>query len=174
MDINDKLILERDIKNLNLEFDSITDKVNRVKREQIDLLDLNKKEKERFETLQKDLTRVSQEIEEAKSEWSLKKSTEESLLSRERTDAKKILNRENFVKLEEEKIIKIMTELDERGKKLDEENSQRSKKDSALKSREISIEKKEQEQAKKQQEWEKSVQELKDKVINHIDLWQTK
>lgn len=174
MDINDKLILDRDIKQLSQEFSNLTDRMERLKREQLDILDLNKKEKDRLEKLQKDLTTTNKEIAEAKIKWANEKREQEDEIIQEKSAATKIINRENFLKLEEQKLAKFSLGLDERKKALTNEENQRSEKESALKLREITLEKKEQSYIDKVLEFEKSISEISETVINHANKWPTK
>ncbi len=101
MDINDKLILERDIKQLQEQQSRLQDKIEKMERDQLTVLDAKTKLEKEITVLNEKKSEVLKEITEEKSQWRIVQQAEKESLDRQDLDAKKILNRESYVATQE-------------------------------------------------------------------------
>ncbi len=110
MDVNDKIILERDIKQLQLQISPLKEKVAKLERDQLILIDAKVKLEKELTALSEQKRETLKEITEEKSRWAIVQQAEKESLDRQDLDAKKILNREGYVATQEQQLkIKLET-----------------------------------------------------------------
>lgn len=98
-----KLVLEREITRLVVNEKQLKAKVEKLESEQLDLVDLKTKAQKEITELNEKKSKVLKEISEEKTAWFNQKTYEEELLRVDKVETRKILNRAEFVALQESK-----------------------------------------------------------------------
>lgn len=172
--INDKLILDRTVKQLQQSQASLQDKIDRMEREQLALLDAKMKLQKELTELDGKKSQTLKEINQEKTAWTAQKNSEYTELKDLQTQSKKILAREDYVTKTEQDLKKKLVEAVE-------QNRLNSVKELELKDKESVIPKKIKEADDYVVECKKigdkikdDLELLKDRLIKEISAWQMK
>ena len=169
--LSDQLILNREVQQLQSDKDRVESSLEQKKRELLAALDLSKKESEKLKGLTELQVKIQNEIHEAKIKWNAEKLEQEEKLKSKQTEVTKILNREGYIKLQEQKLRQVENGLITRETSINE-------KEQAFIEREEKVKLMEEEASKhlksaelNLQKSEAQVQELKESILKEINNW---
>lgn len=171
MDLKDQLILDRDIKQLQQDKSQIEEGVERKKRELLSVMDLVKKETEKLKINQELNTKALNEISNAQIKWNQEKREQEDLLDKEKIEVKKILNRESFIKTQEQKLKQTENGLIERETAIAEKEKGFTEREKEISSKEDRVNKLVKQGEQHLETAQEKVKGLKDKVLADINNW---
>jgi uncharacterized protein (DUF3084 family) len=169
--LSDQLILNREVQNLQSEKSRLEDSLEQKKRELLSALDLSKKESEKIKGFTELQVKIQNEIHEAKIKWNAEKLEQEEELKTKQTETTKILNRENYVKLQEQKLKQFETGLFERENKVNEREQAFIEREEKVKAMEEEAQKHLKTATARLEKSKSDVSKLKESILKDINNW---
>lgn len=172
--LEQQLILERDIKQLQQDNSRLQDKNDRLKKESLSILELIEKQKKTLKSLEEEAVKEKDRIRDEKIAWESQKREEEYKVQQKELAATKILNREDFVRSQEQKLAKKEVEV----KAQAQANAEVEK---GFAEREVEVQKKELEVKKNVEASQKvtsyakeALEKVKLSIIKEVNSWEIK
>lgn len=172
MDLSDQLLLERDIQQLQQDKTRLEDNLERKKRELLAALDLVKKEADKLRQIQDEQVKVLDRIRDEKLAWAAEKRQQEEDLDSKQAAVTKILNRETFVKIETQKLVKQQEAVKQRELIVAEHEAARQSKLDAVVARETAVASQEKALEKQAKATKAAAIKLKEQFLKTITAWE--
>lgn len=173
--LNDQLILTRDIQQLQLEKSRTEDTLERKKRELLSALDLSKKENEKLKGIQELQIKTMNDIRQSQLDWNTEKRLAQEELEAKQSEVTKILNRESYIKLQEQKLRQVETGLSKRENETSEKERGFVEREKEVRVLELQAIKLQKEAEKLLEENQSKASELREKFLKDIEnLWPMK
>lgn len=172
--LEQQLILERDIKQAQQDNSRLVDKNEQLKKDSISFISLIEKQKKTLKDLEEQSVKVLDKVRDEKVTWENQKREEQEKLQAKELVANKILNRENYVKVQEQELLKRQAEATRQEQTTAVKEASFSQREELIKNLEAQADKHWQE-AKKVSEYSKQAMEtLKENIVKEINNWETK
>lgn len=172
--LEQEIILKRDVEQLQRDNSQLQDKNERLKKESLAVINLIEKQKNTLKKLEEESVKVLDRVRDEKVAWESQKADEAAKLEARELAANKILNREGYVKHQEQGLIKKQAEVARQAQATAEKEATFVQREELVKNLESQADKHWQE-AKKVMEYAKeSLNSLQEKIIKEVNKWEIK
>ena len=170
--LEQQLILERDIKQLQQDNSSLEDKNARLKQESLSVLDLIEKQKKTLKGLEERSLKVMDTLRDEKISWETQKREEQASLESKQLEANKIMNRENYIKVQEKEFLKRKSEVELKAQATAEKEASFVQRETLVKDLEKQADKHWDEAQKVNGYSKQALETLKKTIIEEVNKWE--